>query len=209
MGDKDIENLQGQINTLRAGLNGKADASVLAHFALVSEIREAALAKTTGDAQVATQAWVAKETESKWWQFWKDPEVVGAAFAFTIFKFELMSLINFDPAIEKFFAKHGWERNRFGILWKLSEREKQRRERESPEYAIRRLQDMLVSAHTKIGNSNKRIGVLEKKVGRLTTRSNTSRQQIRHMESNPALQGTTDQVTLLQRRVDLLAQALS
>ncbi|MEU8758097.1 hypothetical protein [Streptomyces sp. NPDC048659] len=209
MDDKDVQKLQGQIDTLRTNLNGKADTSALTGVAKVSEIRTSALTKTTTEEQVATQAWVKEETASKTWQWWKDPEILGAAFAFTILKLEITPFLNIDPAIEKFFTNKGFERNRWGVLWKVSQRELERRERESPETAIRRLQQLVVSAHTKIQNSNKRIGVLEKKVGRLSTQNNTTRQQIRHMDSNPALQGTTNQVTLLQRRVDLLASALS
>ncbi len=41
MRGKDIENLQGQIDTLRTGLNGKASASVLGGLSLVSETRKA------------------------------------------------------------------------------------------------------------------------------------------------------------------------
>ncbi|MFD5323910.1 hypothetical protein [Streptomyces sp. NPDC127092] len=217
---KSLEQLTTDVGNLQAALDPKNEDYVLKGTAKTADISKGALTSTTGDAQFATKTWtkahVTQATETKLFDWIKTPEflalLTAGAFAQiggALFKFEIMPFLNFDPAIEAWFKKKGFERNRWGVLWKLSEQELRKRERESPEYAIRRLQDLVVSAHTKIGNSNKRISVLEKKVGRLTTRSNTSRQQIRHMESNPALQGTTDQVTLLQRRVDLLAQALS
>ncbi|MFP1627484.1 hypothetical protein ACLB9X_20485 [Streptomyces sp. 5K101] len=217
---KSLEQLTKDVGNLQAALDPKNDQYVLNGTAKTADISEGALKKTKGEVQFATQSWtkthVTEATKTSLFEWIKTPEflalVTAGAFAQiggSLLKFEIMPFLNLDPAIEAWFKKKGFERNRWGVLWKLSEQELQRRERESPEYAIRRLQDMVVSAHTKIQSSNKRIGVLEKKVGRLTTRSNTTRQEIRHMDSNPALQGTTNQVVLLQRRVDLLAQALS
>ncbi|MGW0466852.1 hypothetical protein ACWDX6_16485 [Streptomyces sp. NPDC003027] len=217
---KSLEQLTADVGELQTALDPKSDKYVLSGTAKTADFRAGALNATTGDAQFATQSWtkthVTEATKTSLFGTIKSPEfvalVTAAAFAQiggALLKFEIMPFLNFDPAIEAWFKKKGWERNRWGVLWKLSEQELRRRERESPERAIQRLQDLVVSAHTKIQSSNKRIGVLEKKVGRLTTGGNTTRQQIRHMDSNPALQGATDQVTLLQRRVDLLAQALS
>ncbi|MFD9408556.1 hypothetical protein ACFWBN_16285 [Streptomyces sp. NPDC059989] len=202
MTDKTPAELQEEINGLRELVNGKLDSSAEANLVKRSQLEATVF---SSDAEtVATQKWVKDNPpESSWWEKHKE-EVIGAAFALTILKFEVMPFINIDPAIERWFNTKGWERNRFGVMWKVSQEEIAKRKEEALSH-----QKMIIKAFDKIRNSNIRIQALERKVGALTTRSNVSRQQVRHMESSPALQGTSSQVQLLERRVALLTAALS
>jgi hypothetical protein len=218
MSDKEIEDLQEKVRVLNEAIKAKADTSSLAGLAKIAEIRTAALTKTTSEEQLATQAWVKKETESKWWQFWKDPEIVGAAFAFTILKFELMSLVNFDPAIERWFNKRGFERNRFGLMWKIPKAERERRAKEiadaekrlaNMEKGIARLQDFHHGTRNKITNANGRIQVLERKVKEINTRSDRARSQIRQIPHTPDVRNATGDVQRLRAQVDALSRALT
>lgn len=211
MSDKEIEDLRRQIGDLREALKSKAASSQLSGLAKISEIRTAALTKTTTEEQLATQAWVKKETETSLWTFWKDPEIVGAAFAFTILKFELMSLINLDPAIEKWFNKKGWERNRFGIMAPIPKAEKERRAKEitDAENRIKNIETRLARLTPLLRDARGRIRLLDKRVDKLETRDATTRRAVQNIPSDPSVAGTTNRITRLRAEVDLLTAALA
>lgn len=201
MADK-LAELHAEVDELRLVVLGKADTASLAGLASTNNLDPGVL-KSDGET-VATQKWVTENPpESGFWEAWKN-ELIGAAVALTILKFEIMPAINLDPAIERWFNSKNFERNKWGIIWKLSQEEIEKRKKEALSH-----QKMIIQAFDKIRKSNIRIQALERKVSTLTTRSNVSRQQVRHMESSPALQGTTSQVQLLERRVALLTAALS
>ncbi|MFI6281512.1 hypothetical protein [Streptomyces sp. NPDC050988] len=216
MTDKTTAQLDEEIRDLRSDLDKKVDPDTLAGLARIADVKKAAL-KGSGE-EIATQKWVQSETKSKIWEEIKSPEILGLVAALTIVKFELTPFLSLEPVIEEMFKKKGLERNKFGVMWKVQAEELQRRAREiaavesrlaKMEKGIGKLQDLAVGAHSKIRNSNTRIQSLERKVSRIDRAANTARQQVRHMDSSSALSGTTNQVTLLERRVGLLASALS
>ncbi|MEU5297475.1 hypothetical protein ACRJ4B_18735 [Streptomyces sp. GTA36] len=216
MTNKTPEQLDKEIQDLRSDLDKKVDPATLAGLARIADVKKAALKGSTGE--IATQAWVQNETKNRIWEEIKSPEILGLVAALTIAKFELTPFLSLEPVVEAFFKKQGLERNKFGVMWKVQAEELQRRAREIAnaearlarmEKGIAKLQDLAIGAHSKIRNSNTRIQSLERKVSRIDRAANTARQQIRHMDSSPALAGTTNQVTLLERRVGLLASALS
>ncbi|MFF9341661.1 MULTISPECIES: hypothetical protein [unclassified Streptomyces] len=138
-------------------------------------------------------------------------EVVAVHASWDIIALGLPALYSLEPVVEGLLKKVNIERNRWGMLWRVSKAEREKREREAQrvDKALAKLQDYHHGTRDKIKNSNLRISKLEKTVKKLDRARNVSRQQIRHMESSPALQGTTNQVTLLERRVALLTAALS
>ncbi|WP_101258772.1 hypothetical protein [Streptomyces barkulensis] len=223
MTDKTTDELSQEIADLRDEIEGKADSSSLGGLVRKGDLRTGALKGEEGASggsgeALATQAWVEETTAHSFFQGIKDAEVIIVAAAITAVKLEAASFVNLDPAIEGLLRKINVERNRFGVLWKVKKAELERRRAEAEEgqarlvrmeKGIERLQDLSVQAHRKIRNSNVRIQALEGRVARLTTSSNTVRRQVRHMESSPSLAGTTDRVALLERRIGLLAAALS
>ncbi|MFD3308252.1 hypothetical protein [Streptomyces sp. NPDC058694] len=216
MTDKTPAQLDKEIRDLRSDLDKKVDPGTLAGLARIADVKKAAL-RSSGE-EIATQTWVQNETKNKIWEEIKSPEILGLVAALTIVKFELTPFLSLEPVVEEMFKKKGLERNKFGVMWKVQAEELQRRAREiaavesrlaKMEKGIGKLQDLAVGAHSKIRNSNTRIQSLERKVSRIDRAANTARQQVRHMDSSAALSGTTNQVTLLERRVGLLASALS
>ncbi|MFF3750101.1 hypothetical protein ACFYYH_06505 [Streptomyces sp. NPDC002018] len=207
MADKTIAQLDAEVQEMRENLGRKADAQKIKDVAFEADPEA-----------IATESWVKKETASSLWETVKDPEFLGLVTALTVVKLELAPLLSLEPAIDAFLKRYDVERNRFGFMWRVAAEERQRRAREIAdararlermEKGIARLQDLTTGAHSKIRNSHTRIQALERRVSRMDTRSNVARQQIRHMDSSPDLSGTTSQVTLLERRVNLLAAALS
>ncbi|WP_066952076.1 hypothetical protein [Streptomyces lushanensis] len=209
MAEKTAAQLEKEIKGLRDDLRLKADSSSLVDLVRIADVKSAAL--KGGKDVLATQAWVEEQTKSKIWEEIKSPEAVGLVTALTIAKIEFSPLLSLEPVVEAFFKRKGLERNRFGVMWKVQAEELQRRAREIAdaesrltrmERGIARLQDLTTGAHT-------RIRTLERNVSRMDAAANTSRQQVRRMDSSPDLAGTTNRVTLLERRIGLLTAALS
>lgn len=201
MTDRDLHQLNTDVDKLRVDVDKKADSSALDGLVKKSDIVPAALTSTTNEEQkLTTQKWVsefvAKETKFKQWEWKKDPEFIAFVFTLTALKLELMPLFSLEPVMERLLKKIHVERSKWGVLSYVRKKTRERRERESPEYAIRRLQDLVVSAHTKIGNSNKRISTLERKLGKISDAAKTARRQIER-DARPG--STTTQAQQLQR----------
>ncbi|MFD5748665.1 hypothetical protein [Streptomyces sp. NPDC127033] len=148
--------------------------------------------------------WTEKEKEDGEWKFeWnKVLEIAIVAQALTVFKLELPPLLNTEALGDTLLGRYGITRNKWGVLWRGKS------DTDILFKSVQRLQEMTTSAHEKIHHSNRRINVLETKVGRAGSASRTTRSEIQRAARPGASGSELDQLARLERHVAALAQAL-
>ncbi|URM90080.1 hypothetical protein LUW75_08850 [Streptomyces sp. MRC013] len=209
MTEKTDAQLRAEVDALRTELSLKAAKNDISSFIRIDSVKQIARASDTS--KIATEDFVKQETATKFWEFFKGPEVLAIFLGWAILKLELTPFVNFDPAIENWLKKHDWERNRFGMLMKLNATELERRanvvaaaERRlvDMETGIRRLTRLTLDSRT-------RLRELGRKVAALETRSASTRQAVRDIPGSPEMAVAATRTARLQAQVNLLSAALA